>query len=92
MPRLILILVGFILSSFIKKILVGAGLGIVTYNFLTYVFDQFMHHVFISHYGVFSGLAVTFMKLSGLDQALSIILSAYTVLIGIKALGVSLAR
>ena len=59
----------------IKRILMGAGLGLVSYTALSKIFDNMISNA-ISNMQGGSDIALSFLGLSGMDTALSIVISA----------------
>lgn len=75
----------------IKRLLLGAGLGLVSYTTLKTIFDSMIEKALQS---MNSGLdiALSFLGLSGLDTALSIVISAMFIRVTILSAQVHLVR
>ena len=59
----------------VKRLLAGAGLGLVVYSGLKTLFDTMINNAVASFQGG-GDLALSFLGLSGMDTALSIVISA----------------
>lgn len=75
----------------VKRLLLGAGLGLVSYTTLKTIFDSMIEKALQS---MNSGLdiALSFLGLSGLDTALSIVISAMFIRVTILSAQVHLVR
>lgn len=90
MPRLFLLVIGWVLSSAVKKLLVGAGLATVSYSVLTLIFDRYSNALFSSYYG--QNWFVGILQYTELDTALSIVLSAVIARAALNAMTVAITR
>lgn len=92
MPKILMLLAGFLLQSAVKKLLLGAGLGLVSMAVIQAIFDQYMHYTFNSIYGAGGqSVAFSFIYMFGLDRAISIILGAVTARVVITSMQKHLA-
>lgn len=75
----------------VKRLLLGAGLGLVSYTTLKTIFDSMIEKALQS---MNSGLdiALSFLGLSGLDTALSIVICAMFIRVTILSAQVHLVR
>lgn len=75
----------FFNSSWVKKILLGLGLSVVTTTVplfvLNYYINQFLQNIQI---GSLSDMALSLMGLARIDTAISIVIGAYIVKFNIK--------
>ena len=92
MPRLILLLAGFILSGAVKKILVGAGLGLVSMTVIQTLFDTYFDRVLhYSTYG-FDSTVIQLLGLAKIDACLSIIFGAVFARVAVNAMSLALSK
>jgi hypothetical protein len=75
----------------IKRLLLGAGLGLVSYKALSNIFDNMISNAIANMQGG-SDIALSFLGLSGMDTALSIVISAALVRVTIASSQLHLAR
>ena len=68
----------------IKRLLLGAGLGLVSYTALSNIFDNMISNAIANMQGG-SDIALSFLGLSGMDTALSIVISAALVRVTIAS-------
>ena len=83
MPALLMTLAGYIISSLIARLLIGAGLSVVTFVFINDLVDQAKNAI----QGAFLNLpadALAFIQLYKIDQAISIIISALSIAAYVK--------
>ncbi|WP_157823737.1 DUF2523 family protein [Acinetobacter proteolyticus] len=92
MPRMLILLAGFILSGAVKKMIVGAGLGLVAMTVIQSVFDRYVEKVLHFSTSGFEQNVVMFLSLSGIDDCLSVILGAVFARVAINAMTLSLAK
>jgi hypothetical protein len=90
MGKLLYLVGTFLLSGAIRQMLVGAGIGLVTSQFILTITNQYISKSFNSFSGV--GVAMGMMGLSGLDVALSIIIGAVVARATINSLKVSFSK
>lgn len=91
MPRLVLMLVSFIASDLLKKILVGAGIGVLTGAIFKTVLNIFINKMILS----LGGVGAQFLQLCGLfglDKCLSIIIGALAMRAAIMAMQISFTK
>ncbi|MCU4377945.1 DUF2523 family protein [Acinetobacter haemolyticus] len=65
----------FFLSSFLKRILAGAGIGIISFVAQQMIYTQFLNYL-QSHFNILSALTIIMFDLSGLSIALSLVVSS----------------
>ena len=68
----------------IKRLLLGSGLGLVSYTALSNIFDNMISDAIANMQGG-SDIALSFLGLSGMDTALSIVISAALVRVTIAS-------
>ena len=94
MPRLLFIVLGFVLSGAIKRLLLGAGLGLLSMTVLHQFFDWYMQR--FTHYGspptanyggVFGLLAI-----ARIPECISILMGAVVARLTINAMTLTLAK
>lgn len=91
MPAMLLMLAGYVISSLIARLLLGAGLSVVTFYFITDLVDQAKNAI----QGAFLNLpadAIAFIQLYKIDQGISIILSALAIAAYVKTAKVFVGR
>lgn len=91
MHKLLLTVAAFVLSSALKKMIVGAGLGVTSMLFIQSLFQRYYDHVLHSA-GSFQHNVVMFIGLSQLDQALSIIIGAVFARVAINAMTLAITK
>lgn len=93
MPKLLLLVIGFALSGAVKKMLVGAGLGLVSMIFISSIFQRYLNQAL--HYSTFDNNADVLYALISLSQAdycISIIISAVVARVAINAMTLTLSK
>lgn len=75
MPALLITLIGFISVDLIKKLLIGAGIGLATAAFFNLLL-QYVIEKLITNLGGIPADILKILGLFGLDKALSIIIGA----------------
>ena len=78
-------------SSLVARVLLGAGLGFITFNFLTTITDNLKNAVISTVSGLPADI-VNIIGLLNLDMYLSIVLSAMTMAAFIKASKLALGK
>lgn len=91
MAKLLFLVGTFLLSGAIKRMLLGAGLGLISAQFILTITQRYINSSF-SNMQSFGGVAVGLMGLSGLDVALSIVIGAVIARATINAMRVSIAK
>lgn len=83
MPYVLGIILTSLISSLIARVLLGAGLTLVTFPFVSDLLDGLINsaQTNLNHLPAF---ALSFLKLLQVDKCLSIVLSAVQVLIYVK--------
>lgn len=89
MFRLFQKLIDVVLAGAIKKLLLGAGIGVVSgiifFNILNYYIDKLIASLSaFDSVGEFGRIAINLFGIAGLDIAMSIIIGAYVVKFTIK--------
>ena len=80
-----------LLSIGIKKALMGAGLGLASYTGLSAMLDSMITSAVVQMQGG-SAVALAFLGMSGMDTALSMVMSAVLVRATIFGAGLSLIK
>lgn len=80
-----------LLSIGIKKALMGAGLGLASYAGLSAMLDNMINNAVVQMQGG-SAVALAFLGMSGMDTALSMVMSAVLVRATIFGAGLSLIK
>ena len=80
-----------LLSIGIKKALMGAGLGLASYTGLSAMLDSMITSAVVQMQGG-SAVALAFLGISGMDTALSMVMSAVLVRATIFGAGLSLIK
>lgn len=90
MARILLLILNFFASSFLKQVLVGAGLSLVSGAFVLTMVNQYISSAQsnMSGFGQYAGL----MGLAGLDTALSILVGALVFRATVASLKIALAK
>lgn len=83
MPYVLGIILTSLISSVIARILLGAGLTLVTFPYISDLLDQLIQSA-QSSLNYLPAFALSFLKLLQVDKCISIILSAVQVLIYVK--------
>ncbi|MEC8567744.1 MAG: DUF2523 family protein [Pseudomonadota bacterium] len=91
MWRTLSALLDSILKGSLKTVLLGAGVGITSYAVLTELFNFYVVKV-TSGFSQASGSMLQLAALAGLDQVISIILSAILIRVSIKSAQLSFHR
>ena len=91
MPRLLLMLTTFIASDLLKKILLGAGIGLASGMIFKTVLNIFIDKMIVSLGGV-GGQFLQLCGLFGLDKCLSIIIGALAMRAAIMAMQISFTK
>lgn len=78
-------------SSLVARVMLGAGLGFITFNFLTTITDNLKNAVISTVSGLPADI-VNIIGLLNLDMYLSIVLSAMTMAAFIKASKLALGK
>lgn len=92
MPRLLILVFGFILSGAVKKMIVGAGLGLVSMIVIQDLFQRYVNKVI--HYSTsnFEQTVVMLLSLARVDDCLSIILGAVFARVALNAMTLTLSK
>ena len=88
MPAIIIAIIAYISKDLIKKLLIGAGIGIVSGAIFKAVLSTFIDHMSTSLSGV-GGAVLQLCGLFGVDKALSIIIGALAMRAAIMAMQLS---
>lgn len=91
MGKLLYLVGTFLLSGSIKQMLLGAGIGLVTAQFILSITNQYIDAALSNMYGV-GGDVVRIMGISGLDVALSIVIGAVVARATINSLKLSFTK
>lgn len=91
MPALIIAIISFITSDLIKKLLLGAGIGIVAGTVFKFALNIFVDKLIHSFGGLPAGV-LQLMGLLGIDKALSIIIGALAMRAAIQAMQLSFSK
>ena len=83
MPYILGIILTSLISSLIARVLLGAGLTLVTFPFVSDLLDQLIQSA-QTNLNYLPSFALSFLKLLEVDKCISIILSAVQVLIYVK--------
>ena len=83
MPYVIGIILSSIISSFLARVFLGAGLALLTYPFVSDLLNSLIDSA-QTNINQLPAFALSMMKLLELDKCVSIILSAVQVLIYVK--------
>lgn len=94
MHKLLFMMLTFLLSTVVKKILVGAGLGLASMTFIKNVFqwyiDRFVHYT--NGATDYSSMVFGLLALAKIPECVSIVLGAVVARIAINAMSVSLIK
>lgn len=92
MPRLFLLLIGFALSGAVKKMILGAGLGLLSMSFIQLTFTWYIQR--FTHYGQFSDIGGVFglLAIARIPECVSIVLGAVVARLSINALQLTLIK
>ena len=90
MPRLLILIAQYILSSLVKRLLLGAGLAVGSYTFINSLFEKYIDLAVKSDSfaSPFWGIAA----LAGLPTCISLLLSATVVRVVIQTSQLSLKK
>ena len=91
MPRILILIAGFILESAVKKLLLGAGLALVSMTTIQIFFDRKLQQA-QSQTGNMDNWILGLIALAKLDVCLSIIVGAVMARVAISAAAVSLRK
>jgi hypothetical protein len=91
MAKLLVIIGQYLLSSMIARLLTGAGLAILSATALTTLINTYFNG-FNSVIGSFPPVVLGLAHISGLDTALSIIISAIIAKIAIRSISSSIIK
>lgn len=96
MPKMLFVVMTFLLGGAIKRMVVGAGLGFIAHSFLSVTFKWFLERsVYYMNSGSSTqavGYVLSFLGMARIDQCLSLIASAVVARIAINAMTLSLTR
>lgn len=84
MSKLFALLLTSLISSLIARLLIGAGLTFVTYNWVSDLLDELINQVQTS-INQLPPIVLSFMKLWTIDLCISMLLSTVQLIIFIKA-------
>ena len=91
MARILLLVFGFVLESAIKRLLVGAGLGLVSMITIQTYFDQKLQQA-INQTGAFDNWVLGLLAIAKMDTCLSIIVAAVIARVAISSAQLSLKK
>ncbi|MFU8928263.1 DUF2523 family protein [Acinetobacter puyangensis] len=92
MPRLLLLVIGFALSGAVKKMIVGAGLGLLSMSFIQALFKWYIER--FTHYGQFdnSTNVMGLLAIAMIPECVSVILGAVVARVSINAMSLALTK
>lgn len=91
MPRMLLLVASFVLTGAIRKMLVGAGLGLVSMSVISLLFERYLDR-FIQYSAGDSVNIFGLLALAGVDKCLSVIIGATVARVAINAMTLTLAK
>lgn len=91
MVRILLLVAGFLLESAVKRLLVGAGLALVSMVSIQYFFNQKLAQA-INQTGSMDNWILGLIAIGRLDECLSIIIAAVIARVTISSASLSLKR
>ena len=91
MPKLLILLAGFILESAVKKLLFGAGIAIFSMTVIQTLFDQKLQKA-ISHTGSMDNWILGLIAIAKLDVCTSIIIGAVVARVAISSASLTLRK
>lgn len=91
MPRLLILLAGFILESAVKKLLFGAGIAIFSMTVIQTVFEQKLQKA-ITQTGSMDNWILGLIAIAKLDLCTSIIIGAVVARVAISSASLTLRK
>lgn len=91
MPRLLIMIAGFILESAIKKLLLGAGLALVSMTVIQTMFDRALQKA-VSQTGSMDNWILGLIAIAKLDLCTSIIIGAVIARVAISSASISFRK
>lgn len=91
MPRLLILVAGWLLESAVKKLLLGAGLSVVSMAVIQTVFDSYLRKA-ISQTGSMDNWILGLIAIAKLDVCMSIIIGAVIARVAISSASLSLRK
>ena len=91
MPRVLILIAGWLLESAIKKLLLGAGLAVVSMAVIQTYFDRYLQKA-INQTGSMDNWILGLIALAKLDVCMSIIIGAVVARVAISSASLSLRK
>lgn len=91
MPAIIVAALTFLTADLIKKLLIGAGLGLAAATFFKVLIQMYVDRA-VQNIGALPGTVLQLLGLFGLDKALSIIIGALIMRAAINAMSISISK